>query len=59
MKARNEHTAKLGDIEPGKVGEFDESNPAVAIWLKAGLLVESEKEAKPRRAQKPGKSRNR
>ena len=51
-------TAKLSDgegdavmfeqkaIKPGEIGEFDENNPSVKIYSKAGLLTPVESQSK-------------
>ncbi len=46
MRARNQHTAPIDALEPGAVGEVDETNPAVKLYLDTGLLV-AEVEASP------------
>ena len=38
MRVLNKHTAPVASIAPGTVGEVDEHNPGVKVFLQAGHL---------------------
>ncbi len=63
MKVRNEHTSDFCHggkrISPGQVGEVNADNPSVKVALKAELLIENDKPAKPNLPPRPGKSQRR
>lgn len=40
MRVRNAHTAPVGDLSPGAIGDVNPEHPGIRVALRAGLLVE-------------------
>lgn len=49
MRVLNKHKGNVVGIEPGAVGEVDENNDGIKVFLSAGLLVDADTHREPER----------